>query len=77
MLALVGLVCLAVTAGILTGFGAVRGMIAFFFASAVCFFIEVHSALEGDTAKRSEGCCKGTNDGDALRPHRRCRRCNY
>jgi putative Mn2+ efflux pump MntP len=39
LLAFVGLVCLAFTAGILTGFGAVRGMTAFFFASAVYFYI--------------------------------------
>jgi hypothetical protein len=39
LLAFVGLVCLAFTAGILTGFGAVRGMPAFFFASAVYFYI--------------------------------------
>jgi hypothetical protein len=34
-----GLVCLALTAGIFTGVGAVRGMTAFFFASAVYFYM--------------------------------------
>ena len=37
--AFVGLVCLALTAGILTGIGAVRAITAFFFASAVYFYM--------------------------------------